>query len=130
MSNHSEIHPDRIQLRGIRSYGYTGFLAEEKVLGQWFSVDLTLDVDLQPAGQSDDLQDTVDYRAAIEIVKTTIKTECFDLVERLAQAIAERLLQLDRQRLKAVNVKLTKEAAPIPDFGGEIIIDIYRTRAS
>ena len=129
MSNRAETHPDRIHLHGIRSYGYTGFLAEEKVLGQWFSVDLTLEVDLQPAGQSDDLQDTVDYRAAIEIVKTTIKTERFDLVERLAQVIAERLLQLDRQRLKAVNVKLTKEAAPIPDFGGEIIINIYRTHA-
>jgi dihydroneopterin aldolase len=128
MLNQSQMHPDRIHLRGIRSYGYTGFLAEEKVLGQWFSVDLILEINLQAAGQSDNLQDTLDYRAAIDIVKTTIQTECFDLVERLAQVIAERLLNLDRQRLTAVNLKLTKEAAPIPDFGGEIIIDIYRTQ--
>ena len=128
MSNQPKIHPDRIHLRGIRSYGYTGFLAEEKILGQWFSVDLILEIDLQSAGQSDDLRDTLDYREAIETVKTTINTERFDLVERLAQVIAERLLQLDRQQLKAVNVRLTKEAAPIPDFGGAIIIDIYRTQ--
>lgn len=120
---------DIIHLRGIRSYGYTGFLPEEKVLGQWFSVDLKLYINLNAAGKSDDLSDTLDYRAAIETVKTTIQSECFDLVERLAQTIAERLLQLDRQRLLGVNVQLTKEAAPIPDFGGAIVIDIDRTQA-
>ena len=118
---------DVIHLRGIRSYGYTGLLAEEKVLGQWFSVDLALFRDLQAAGESDNIEDTLDYRAAIEIVKTTINTERFNLVERLAQVIAQRLLQLDRRQLQGVRVRLTKEAAPIPDFGGEIAIDIYRT---
>ena len=49
---------DTIEVKGIRSYGYTGFLAEEKVLGQWFEVDLTIWVDLKPSGMSDDLNDT------------------------------------------------------------------------
>ncbi len=56
---------DSIQIRGIRAYGYTGYLPEENVLGQWFEVDLTLWTPLEKAGISDDIADTVDYREAI-----------------------------------------------------------------
>jgi dihydroneopterin aldolase len=53
---------DCIQLTGIRAYGYTGFLPEEQVLGQWFEVDLTLWLDLAKSGASDRIEDTLDYR--------------------------------------------------------------------
>lgn len=117
---------DCIQLTGIRCYGYTGYLAEEQVLGQWFEVDLTLWIDLAPAGESDDITDTLDYRQAIERVKQLVKTSKFALVEKLASAIATTLLEL--QPVQQVRVQLSKPAAPIPDFGGKITIDITRTR--
>ena len=117
---------DCIQVTGIRCYGYTGYLPEEQVLGQWFEVDLTLWLDLNPAGQSDDIADTLDYRQAIEIVKQLVKTSKFALVEKLASAIASVLLGLDR--VQQVRVLLSKPAAPIPDFGGKITIDITRAR--
>ncbi|NEQ10994.1 MAG: dihydroneopterin aldolase, partial [Moorea sp. SIO4E2] len=53
---------DCIKLSNIRCYGYTGYLPEEQTLGQWFEVDLTMWLDLSPAGESDDLSDTMDYR--------------------------------------------------------------------
>jgi dihydroneopterin aldolase len=116
---------DCIQVTGIRSYGYTGYLQEEQVLGQWFEVDLTMWLDLAAAGQSDDIIDTLDYRRAIETVKQLVKTGKFALVEKLANAIADAILKLDR--VQQVQVRLTKLAAPIPDFGGKITIDITRT---
>jgi len=123
---------DCIQLTGIRAYGYTGFLPEEQVLGQWFEVDLTLWLDLSKSGASDRIDDTLDYRNAIETVKQLIKTSKFALVERLASAIAEVLLQLpanpNQPVVEQVRVQLSKPAAPIPDFGGRITIDITRTR--
>ncbi|MEQ8757403.1 MAG: dihydroneopterin aldolase [Coleofasciculus sp. G1-WW12-02] len=115
---------DCIQVNKIRSYGYTGYLPEERVLGQWFEVDLTLWLDLAAAGESDDIADTLDYRQAIETVKQLITTSKFSLVEKLASAIAQALLQLDR--VEQVQVRLSKPAAPIPDFGGKITIDITR----
>ena len=115
---------DCIQITRIRCYGYTGYLQEEQVLGQWFEVDLTLWLDLAPAGQSDDIADTIDYRRAIETVKQLVKTSKFALVEKLASAIADAILKLDR--VQQVQVRLTKLAAPIPDFGGKITIDITR----
>lgn len=118
---------DSIQVSGIRAYGYVGYLPEERVLGQWFEVDLTLWVDLVPAGKSDNIEDTLDYREAIAIVKQQITTAKFVLVEKLVSAIADRLLSLDK--VSQVRVKLSKPAAPIPEFSGRITLDITRSRA-
>lgn len=118
---------DSIQLTGIRCYGYIGYLPEEQVLGQWFEVDLTIWLDLSAAGESDDIAKTLDYRVAIETVKQIVKTAKFALVEKLASAIADAILQLDLPQ--QVQVRLTKPSAPIPDFGGKIIIDITRSRS-
>ena len=119
---------DSIQLTGIRCYGYVGYLPEEQVLGQWFEVDLTLWLDLVAAGQSDNISDTLDYRCAIATVKQLVKTSKFALVEKLANAIADAILKLDR--VQQVRVRLIKCAAPIPDFDGKISIDITRTHSA
>ena len=116
---------DSIQVNGIRAYGYVGYLPEERVLGQWFEVDLTLWVDLEPAGQSDNIEDTLDYREAIAIVKEQITTAKFSLVEKLINAIAKQILSLEK--VNQVRVKLSKPAAPIPDFDGRITLDITRS---
>jgi dihydroneopterin aldolase len=116
---------DCIHLTGIRCYGYTGYLQEEQVLGQWFEVDLTLWLDLAPSGHSDNIADTLDYRSAIETVQQLVKTSKFALVEKLANAIADAILEL--AQVQQVQVRLSKLAAPIPDFGGKITIDITRT---
>ena len=115
---------DSIKVTGIRSYGYTGYLPEEQVLGQWFEVDLTLWLDLAAAAASDDLEDTFDYREAISLVKQIIKTSKYALVEKLVEAIAEAILKLNK--VTQVRVQLSKPGAPIPDFGGRITLDITR----
>ena len=117
---------DCIQLEGIRCYGYTGYLPEEQVLGQWFEVDVTLWRDLALAGKSDAIEDTVDYRNIINRVQHLVKTSKFALVERLAGAIAESILTNDG--IQQVKVRLSKLAAPIPDFGGKITIELTRSQ--
>lgn len=117
---------DSIQLTGIRSYGYTGYLAEEQVLGQWFEVDVTLWLDLSVAGKSDRITDTIDYRRIISNVQQLIKTSKFALVEKLATEIAKSIL--DVGGIAQVRVQLSKPAAPIPDFSGKITIDVTRSK--
>jgi dihydroneopterin aldolase len=119
---------DKIKVTGIRCYGYTGFLPEEQILGQWFEVDLTIWVDLKTAGESDRIEDTLDYRSAIDLVKDRIGNHKYALVEKLATAIADDILQIEK--VQQVRVKLSKPAAPIPDFGGKITIDIKRIKIS
>lgn len=117
---------DCIHLEGIRCYGYTGYLPEEQVLGQWFEVDLKLWVDLSMSGKSDAIDDTVDYRTIISTVQHLVKTSKFALLERLATAIADSILAVNR--IEQIQVRLSKPAAPIPDFGGRITIELVRGR--
>ena len=117
---------DCIQLTGIRCYGYTGYLPEEQVLGQRFEVDVTLWLDLSVAGKSDAIEDTLDYRSIITSVQQLVTTSKFALIERLATAIAQLILQFDK--VTQVQVKLSKPAAPIPDFSGKITIEITRSK--
>ncbi len=117
---------DVIQLTGIRCYGYTGYLQEERFLGQWFEVDLRIGVDLATAGQSDRIEDTLDYRSVINAVKEIISLSKFDLVEKLAETIIASVLSFDK--VQQVELKLHKPSAPIPDFGGKITIELTRSK--
>jgi 7,8-dihydroneopterin aldolase/epimerase/oxygenase len=118
---------DCIHLTGIRCYGYTGALPEEQVLGQWFGVDLTLWVDLSTSGQTDQLSDTLDYRQVIQRVEARIANEKYQLIERLATVIVEDLLELEF--LERVKIRLAKLAVPIPNFAGQVAVEIQRHRA-
>lgn len=117
---------DSIHLQGIRCYGYTGYLPEEQVLGQWFEVDVTLWLDLSVAGKSDAIEDTIDYRNIISQVQQLVKTSKFALVERLAEALTQSILAT--KGIEQVKVRLSKLAAPIPDFGGKITLELTRSQ--
>jgi len=115
---------DCIRLRDIVCYGYTGVLPEERILGQRFVVDLDLETDLQPAGASDNLADTIDYLGVIEQVRTTVETSRFQLIEALAAALAEQI-RAD-PRVRRVRVAVTKPQPPIPHFTGSVAVEIWR----
>ncbi len=118
---------DCIQVTGIRGYGYTGFFAAERTLGQWFEVDLTLGVDLTIAGQSDRLEDTLNYAQVVEIVQELLQTSRFQLLERLATAIVTALFDWDN-RIEQVQIRLTKLTPPIPNFAGQVAVVMQRQR--
>ncbi len=117
---------DCIHLTGVRCYGYTGALPEEQVLGQWFEVDATLWVEVALPGKTDRLADALDYRYAVAAIRDTVGTARFALIEKLVTVIADQLLA--EARVQQVRVKLTKLAAPIPEFSGQIAIEIVRSR--
>ncbi|TAE58442.1 MAG: dihydroneopterin aldolase [Nostocales cyanobacterium] len=118
---------DCISLTGIRCYSYIGYLPEEKTLGQWFEVDLKIWLDLTKPSATDAIADTLDYRSVISSVQHLVKTSKFDLLERLAGAIANEILQ-QNDIVKKIQVNVIKPNAPIPDFNGKINIEIVRSR--
>ncbi|QSJ15161.1 dihydroneopterin aldolase [Nostoc sp. UHCC 0702] len=120
---------DCIHLTGIRCYGYTGYLHEEQVLGQWFEVDVKLWLDISKAAKTDAIEDTLDYRSVISLIQNLVKTSKFALLERLVGAIADAILT-ECDRVTQVQLTLSKPAAPIPDFGGKISIEITRSKSN
>jgi dihydroneopterin aldolase len=115
---------DCLHITGIRAYGYTGVLPEEKTLGQWYEVDLSVWLDLSTAEQSDRIEDTYDYRAIVQATQELIRTAQFSLIEKLAGAIAD--MALASKTVNQVKVRLTKMTPPIPDFGGRVTVEIIR----
>jgi dihydroneopterin aldolase len=83
---------DEILLEGMRFYAYHGVNAEERALGQRFTVDVSLAVDLRPAGESDDLAATVSYSAVYKVVRRVVEGEPRCLIEAVAAAVASALL--------------------------------------
>ena len=69
----------KIYLKGVRAYGYVGYLPEENVLGQWFEVDATLWVDFEKATHNDEIEDTVNYISCIRKIENLIQTQKFKL---------------------------------------------------
>src|SRR5262249_57186124 len=73
-----------IVIAGLRELGVHGVLPEEQTRPQPFEVDVELHVDLEKAGESDALDDTVDYSAVAEAVSRVVASERYQLLERLA----------------------------------------------
>ncbi|BBC22413.1 ribonuclease HI [Pseudanabaena sp. ABRG5-3] len=115
----------KIYLKGVKAYGYIGYLPEENVLGQWFEVDATLWVDFEKASYSDDIEDTVNYISCIRKIENLIQTQKFKLIERLAGAIADSLLE--DEKIAQAEVKIIKHP-PIPNFLGSVAVEIVRSR--
>ena len=73
----------------MRGRGFHGVFDHERREGQEFVVDVELAVDLAPAGASDDLADTVNYGEIGAAALARIEGEPLDLIERLAELIAQ-----------------------------------------
>ena len=102
-----------IELRGLRFDAICGVLPHERTTPQPLELDIDLHADLDAAGESDDLADTVDYGAACQVVEDVVTTLQPQLLERLASAVADALLALD-ERLDAVTVTVRKLEPPVP----------------
>jgi dihydroneopterin aldolase len=83
---------DEILLEGLRFYAHHGVNREERTRGQRFTIDVVLAVDLRPAGQSDDLADTVSYSAVYKVVRGIVEGEPRKLIEAVAEEIAAAIL--------------------------------------
>ncbi|MET0628487.1 MAG: dihydroneopterin aldolase [Acidimicrobiia bacterium] len=101
----------KIVIAGLRELGVHGVLPEEQTRPQPFEVDVELVVDLGPAGESDALDDTVDYSAVAEAISRVVRTERYQLLERLATRIAE-VCRVD-ERVTSVAVTVRKLHPPV-----------------
>jgi 7,8-dihydroneopterin aldolase/epimerase/oxygenase len=116
---------DRIELVGLRARGFHGVLEHERRDGQDFVVDVGLDVDTAAAAASDDLAQTVDYGALAEAVAAVVSGEPVDLIETLAQRVADVCLR--DSRVRAVDVAVHKPSAPVTVPVEDVVVRIRRT---
>jgi dihydroneopterin aldolase len=116
-----------VELRGLELHGRHGVLEDERREGQRFLVDLWLDVP-DEAAASDRIEDAVDYRDVVALVREVSDARDFRLLEALAAAVAEAVLA--RFAVERVRVRVRKPdvrlAAPV-EFAA---VSVERARSS
>jgi dihydroneopterin aldolase len=118
---------DQVALRGLRVRGRHGVLAAEKSLGQWFVVDVVLHLDTRTAAAGDDLSATVDYGTLAEQVSAVVSGDPVDLIETLAQRIAD--VALAAGAVQAVDVAVHKPQAPVTVPFEDVVVSVRRWRS-
>jgi dihydroneopterin aldolase len=117
---------DRIDLTGIEVWARHGALPAEKAEDQPFVVDVAVFVDTRKAAASDDLDDTIDYGELADAIHDLVGGESHNLIETVADRIADRVLE--DPRIGRVTVTVHKPQAPIKVAFGDVSVTIDRTR--
>lgn len=104
-----------IELKGMVFFAYHGVLEQERKVGNTFTIDLHLFLDLSQAAFSDKLEDTVNYASVYELVKTEMEQPS-NLLEHAAGKIIMKIKETYPQILR-VGIRLSKKNPPV---GGDI----------
>lgn len=118
---------DKIILKNLGFYGYHGVLAEEKVLGQKFFIDMELFLDTREAGISDDMSKSVSYAEVYYLIKDIVENQKFNLIEALGENLASSVLN-KFSRVKSVMVRVIKPEAPVMGIYDYFAVEIRRDR--
>ena len=99
-----------VELAALELYGYHGVNPEERHGGQRFLFDVQLEVG--DAGLSDRIEEAVDYRDVAATIREVSGGTQFHLLEALAAAVADALLE--RFAVEWVSVRVRKPDVALP----------------
>jgi dihydroneopterin aldolase len=111
-----------VELRSLRLFGRHGVHPHEKENGQDFLFDVDLHVGER--GVSDELRDAVDYREVARAVQSVSDARSYDLIEALAAAVADDLIE--RFGAERVVVRVAKPAVKPGGLDGTAGVSVSR----
>ena len=83
---------DIISIKNLSVFAYHGVMPEENVVGQKFDISVDMYVDNSAAANDDDISKSVSYADVCQTIKEYSQNNTFNLIETLAERLAERLL--------------------------------------
>ncbi len=104
-----------IHIENMEFYAYHGHFREERIVGNKFMVDLTLETDMAKPAQSDDINDAVNYQRAYQIIKEQMEIKSH-LLENIGKRILDALYE-EFSNISRAEVKVSKMNPPI---GGKV----------
>lgn len=103
---------DRITIKDLEVFAFHGVFNQEKEMGQRFLISLELFLDLQEAGDTDDLNKTINYSELCHSIDKQFKEKKYDLIETAAEKLAEFILT-EYDTVSNIKVMIKKPWAPI-----------------
>jgi len=118
---------DAVFVRGLAVHAYHGVMQHEAKVGQTFTLDLELDIDLAEASRSDKLAHTVGYEQVVAVASAAFCDKRYRLIEAAAGAVTQAVLECF-PRVISVRVTVHKPHAPIAATFADVGVTITRTR--
>lgn len=116
----------KISLPAMRLYAYHGVLDQERVVGNWFTVSLTVWTDIMRAAESDSLEHALNYAELFQTVAREMGTArrlLESVVYHIAECILEQFPTVDK-----LEVTLTKEYPPFKSLGQGATVSLLVAR--
>jgi dihydroneopterin aldolase len=104
-----------IELEGMEFYAYHGYFKSERIVGNRFEVNISIETDCDKAAQSDHLSDALNYESIFSLVKDEMHQRSH-LLEHVAGRILDKIHACYPEAGK-VKVKISKARPPM---GGHI----------
>ena len=120
--------PDTIRMLDLQFFTLVGDLPHERTTPQPLEIDVEVRTDLERAGRSDRLSDSIDYRVLYERVAAVVEgagEEAPHLLEAVAERVAGALL--DVEGVVGVRVRCRKPRVVLPGPIGKVEIEIERS---
>ena len=105
---------DRIELEGLAVDAPIGVYAHEHGVLQRLVIDVVVETDVRAAAASDRIDAAIDYDGIAKICRETATERHHQLIETVAEQIAERVLKAEAAKVTAVEVRVAKPGA-VPD---------------
>lgn len=105
----------KINIEGIKLYGFHGCLEEEGKIGGHYDVDVYITTDFSEAIKIDALDKTIDYCSIYEICKIEMSQKS-KLIESVCGRIFKKI-KVEFPTIKTLRVKVTKY---LPPMNGEV----------
>lgn len=105
---------DKIIIQQLRTEAIIGVYPDERQQKQTLTIDVELYIDTTAKGKRDELSNTVDYAAVCHTIQTFINQTQFQLIETLAEHIAEQLL--NKFNIHHCHLTIHKKPFDIPDI--------------
>jgi dihydroneopterin aldolase len=118
---------DRIFITGLMLHAYHGVMPHEAKVGQTFSLDIVLDIDLSAAARSDKVRDTVSYDKVVACASKSFLRQRFRLIESAGGSVADAVLA-EFPRVLSATVTVHKPHAPIAATFSDVGVTLTRTR--
>lgn len=112
-----------INLHNLIFHAFHGVYAKEKVLGNTFEVNVSIEFD--PPEPITSLEHTINYAAVYEIIKQRMLIPT-PLLETLAQELTQNIYKLDN-RIKTISVLVEKKNPPITNMEGSVSVHYKKT---
>ena len=124
--NEIPAYNDKIHIRDLAIRCIIGVNQDERTEKQDVVINVVLFTDTRKAGQTDILEDSVDYKMVKKAVLSLVENSAFLLIEKLAEEIAK--VCLGNSKVQKVSVTVDKPG--VLRYARSVAVEIVRTRES